>query len=89
MDQLTVQFTAPVLSRDALVLFSAYGFGWGYRAFAVPYEVVHERLGAGGMTDQQIRLAFELGKRRVLEAVESCGKLPYEGQRVSLPAERL
>ncbi|ASW04404.1 hypothetical protein CJU94_40385 (plasmid) [Paraburkholderia aromaticivorans] len=89
MNQLSVQLTPPVLSQDSAVWFSAYGFGWGYRAFALPYEAVRERLGAGDTTDQQIRLAFELGKRRILQAVEPCGEMPYEGQRVSLPAEKL
>jgi hypothetical protein len=71
------------------VWFSAYGFGWGYRAFALPYEAVREHLGAGDLTDQQIRLAFELGKRRILQVVEVCGEMSYEGQRVSLPVDKL
>ena len=47
-----VVITAPILSRDALVWFSAYGFGWGYRAFALPYEAVRRQLGARDESEQ-------------------------------------
>jgi len=54
-----VQFTAPVLCRDSAIWFSAYGFGWGYRAFAIPYDAMRACLGTEDLTDQQVRLAFE------------------------------
>jgi hypothetical protein len=89
MNKPSIQLTSPILSGDAAVWFSAYGFGWGYRAFASPFEAICERLGAADMTDRQIRLAFELGKRRILKAIEPSAETPYEGLRVVLPAGRL
>jgi hypothetical protein len=89
MKQPSIQMTAPLLSEDATVWFSVYGFGWGYRAFALPYETVCSRLGAGDTSDQQIRLAFELSKRLILDAVQRNSGQPYEGEGVSLPAEAL
>jgi hypothetical protein len=81
--------TAPLLSQEAAVWFSVYGFGWGYRAYALPHETVCARLGASDMTEHQIRVAFELGKRRILRAVEPCGSRPYDGARVALAPEAL
>ena len=63
-------FTAPLLSDDSILWFSAYGFGWGYCAFTLPTETVCEKLGAANETPKQLVLAFELGKRRLLQAVE-------------------
>jgi hypothetical protein len=79
-----ILMTLPVLSNDSAVWFSAYGFGWGYRAFAISYEAVCDSLGAADVTDAQIRLAFQLGRRHVLHAVQKYGALPYEGQRIRL-----
>src|SRR5262249_24583540 len=81
--------TAPLLSRDAAVWFSVYGFGWGYRAYALPHETVCACLGASDTTEHQIRLAFELGKRRILRAIEPCVTTPYDGERVALAPEKL
>jgi hypothetical protein len=80
--------TAPILSADATVWFSAYGFGWGYCAFALPAEAVCERLGAANETLKQLMLAFELGKRRVLQAIEQKA-LPSTGERITLSADDL
>ena len=79
MNQPMIWITAPDLSQAATVRFSAYGFGWGYRAFEVSYEAACESLGAGDTTEEQIRLAFQLGK-----PVLRHGSLPYHGQRISL-----
>ncbi|TCK32798.1 hypothetical protein B0G84_8684 [Paraburkholderia sp. BL8N3] len=49
--------------------FSAYGFGWGYAAFALPTDTVLARLGAATTSDKQMTLAFERGKRRIRQAV--------------------
>jgi hypothetical protein len=35
MDTSDIRFTRPVLSGQDTLFFSAYGFGWGYRGFAV------------------------------------------------------
>jgi hypothetical protein len=75
--------TEPIFSADSTVLFSAYGFGWGYCAFALPAEAVCEQLGAANETRRQMLLAFELGKRRILQVVER-QTLPATGERIAL-----
>jgi len=88
VDQPATNLTAPMLCGDSTVLFSAYGFGWGYCAFALPCEVVCEKLGAANSTPRQLLLAFELGKRRLLEAVEAKA-VHGSGRRVPLCATDL
>ena len=83
MDQPRTVITAPLLCADS-VWFSAYGFGWGYRAFALPFEVVCEELGARNETAQQVRLAFELNKRRILRTVQQYGAASPTGERITL-----
>lgn len=80
--------TAPILSTDSAVWFSAYGFGWGYCAFSLPYGAVCEQLGATNESAKQVLLAFELGKRRILKAVEH-KTLPGSGERMMLSAAEL
>lgn len=70
MTEHTAHLTAPMLSADLSVWFSAYGFGWEYCAFSLPSEVVCETLGAANDSLKQLILAFELSKRRLLNAVE-------------------
>jgi hypothetical protein len=84
MDQPRTVITAPILCADSVVWFSAYGFGWGYRAFALPFEVVREELGARNETAQQVRLAFELNKRRILRTVQQYGATSASGERITL-----
>lgn len=87
MKQPRTSLTAPLLSADSTVWFSAYGFGWGYCAFALPAETVCEKLGAANETPKQLMLAFELGKRRLLQVVEQKA-LPGTGERITLsPAD--
>lgn len=64
-----VAISRPILSDDMVVWFSAYGFGWGYRAFALPFEVVCQKFGAASPTPKQVLLAFELGKWRILQLI--------------------
>ncbi|REG50452.1 hypothetical protein B0G80_6884 [Paraburkholderia sp. BL6669N2] len=84
MDQLHTAMTAPILCADSAVWFSAYGFGWGYCAFALPFEVVSEELGARNETVQQVRLAFELNKRRILSTVQQYEAASATGERITL-----
>ena len=84
MDQPRTFITAPILCADSAVWFSAYGFGWGYRAFALPFEVICEELGARDETVQQVRLAFKLNRRRILRAVQQCGAASATGERITL-----
>lgn len=88
MNQPRTYLTAPLLSADSTLWFSAYGFGWGYCAFALPAETVCERLGAANVTQKQLMLAFELGKRRILRAVVHKA-LPRTGERIPLLADDL
>lgn len=80
--------TDPFLCGDSTLWFSAYGFGWGYCAFALPAETVCEKLGAANNTPKQLMLAFELGKRRLLQTVEKKA-LPASGERGMLSAADL
>ena len=84
MDQPRTLITAPIHYADSAVWFSAYAFGWGYRAFALPFEVVCEELGARNETEQQVRLAFELNKHRILRAVQQYRAASATGERVTL-----
>ena len=85
MDPPSTNLTAPILSADSTVWFSAYGFGWGYCAFALPSAAVCEQLGAANETPKQLLLAFKLGKRRLLHAVEAKA-VHSTGERVKLLA---
>jgi hypothetical protein len=83
MDQPSTIITDPILCADS-VWFSAYGFGWGYRAFALPFEVVCEELGARNETLQQVRLAFELNKHRIRRIVQHYAAASATGERITL-----
>ncbi|WP_233828417.1 hypothetical protein [Paraburkholderia sp. ZP32-5] len=84
MTTLSIQMIALTPCDDAAICFSAYAFGWGYRAFRLPHEVVCEQLGARDSSEHQIQLAFQLGKQRVLGAIEQYGLSLYSGERISL-----
>jgi hypothetical protein len=83
MDKQDTRLTAPILSSGPTLWFSAYAFGWGYCAFEVTSDVVCEQLGAADVTSRQLLLAFELGKRRILQAVERKA-FPHTGERIAL-----
>lgn len=87
MDQSITNLTSPTFSSDSTIWFSAYGFGWGYRAFALPAHTVCEKLGAADESAKQLALAFELGKRHILRAIEQIAP-PQTGERIELsPAD--
>ncbi|HEY4801278.1 MAG TPA: hypothetical protein VIH96_01545 [Paraburkholderia sp.] len=86
MDQL-INLTSPNFSPDSTICFSAYGFGWGYRSFALPAHTVREKLGAADESARQLALAFELSKRRILRTIERIAP-PQAGERLELsPAD--
>jgi hypothetical protein len=60
----------PILVDGSTLLFSAFGFGWGYCSFALPVKVICEEFGAANTSARQLALAFELGKQRIQRAVE-------------------
>jgi hypothetical protein len=88
MDQPGANLTVPILTTDSSVWFSAYGFGWGYCAFALPAEVVCEGRGAANETPKQLVLAFELARHRLLKAAAEKA-LPSTGERITLSAADL
>ncbi|WP_260427135.1 hypothetical protein [Burkholderia stagnalis] len=83
MPLLSIYLTAPMASTDSEIWFSAYGFGWGYAAFALPFETLREHLGASDTSHRQCMLAFELNRQRILCAV-ALRAIPLGGQRVTL-----
>src|SRR5258707_4763606 len=69
MNAKLVSLSAPFISADASLWFSAYGFGWGYCAFSIPIEAVCEYPGAAGGPTQQLLVSFLFGKERISEGV--------------------
>ncbi|WP_207002441.1 hypothetical protein [Trinickia mobilis] len=87
MEQPITKLTSPIFTSDSTIWFSAYRFGWGYRAFALPAHTVREKLGAADESTKQLALAFELGKRRIFRAIEQQAP-PQTGERIELsPAD--
>jgi hypothetical protein len=72
----SIALTAPTFSPANGVLFSAYRFGIGYRAFLLSYEAACERLGAHTQDREQVMLAFRLNREKILTAIAA--KLPCE-----------
>jgi hypothetical protein len=54
MNAKLVSLSAPFISRDASLWFSAYGFGWG----------------AADASTKQLMLAFELSRNRISKVVK-------------------
>ena len=84
MNQPSICISAPVSSHRGEIWFSAYGFGWGYRAFAISYDDACESLGASDVTEEQIRLAFQSGEQTLLRAIRHNVSRPAEGKRIRL-----
>ena len=78
MNQPHIHISRPTVLDGQTVFFSASGFGWGYCSFALPVEVICEVLGAANTSAKQLILAFELGKRRILHAVENRAILGHD-----------
>jgi len=87
-NQIDTCLTTPILTADSSIWFSAYRFGWGYCAFALPAELVCEGLGAADQTPKQLVLAFELGKHRLRKAIAG-KRLPGTGERITLSIDDL
>lgn len=79
-----VQVTPPMFIDESEVWFSAYGFSWGYAAYSLPAQTVRAQMGAANGSVKQMTLAFELGKRRIREAVHTSDR-PHAGERKPLP----
>lgn len=85
MEQSAPFLTHPILLANSEVWFSAYGFGWGYRAFTLTSDAVFDVLGASNKTPKQVMLAFELGKRTIVGRKMP----PIAGERIQLHAADL
>lgn len=83
MDTALPNITATMVQNDLAIWFSAYGFGWGYCVFEIRPLIVQAHLGAIDATPKQLLLAFELGKRAVVQAIGN-KRLPANGERVTL-----
>jgi hypothetical protein len=87
MDSSYINLTTPIVF-DSTLWFSAYGFGWGYRAFELRPEVVCQHLGAADDSQKQLLLAFQLGKQRLMGVAER--KMPpSSGERIEITSEDL
>lgn len=89
MNEPLLQMSLPSLHRDCTLCFSVYAFGWGYRALSIACDAVQVQLGARDRSEQQIRLAFELNRRRILKVAEESVLTPYRGEIISVPIESL
>ncbi|WCM18721.1 hypothetical protein NDK50_14900 [Paraburkholderia bryophila] len=83
MDLPVPSLTPPIIQCDGEMWFSAYAFGWGYCAFSMSAETICTELGAANETQNQLLLAFELGKRRLSQAVQEI-QIPSNGERIAL-----
>jgi hypothetical protein len=86
MDMPHMNITAVFFSDDSAMQFSVYGPGWGYRAFSIPSTVICDQLGAANQNPKQLSLAFELGRPRILRAVQRATTPPDSEGRVTLLA---
>lgn len=84
MDVISVKLTQPLVRAESL-WFSAYEFGWGYRAFEIPGEIAKTQLGAADGSAQKLTLAFGLARQTIAKAVESINP-EYRGERIVLRA---
>ncbi|MEX3811264.1 hypothetical protein AB3X96_13505 [Paraburkholderia sp. BR13439] len=88
MDSSYINLTAPVVASQSTLWFSAYGFGWGYRAFELRPEVVCEYLGAADDSQKQLLLAFQLARPR-LAGVAERKMPPSNGERTEITGQDL
>ncbi|RKU04437.1 hypothetical protein C7H84_05860 [Burkholderia sp. Nafp2/4-1b] len=58
-------------------------------SFSLLRETVCARPGARDTSEQQVRLAFELNRQRILRAVGPCWEIPYQGETIPVPFENL
>ncbi|WP_025097858.1 hypothetical protein [Burkholderia sp. A1] len=85
-----LHLTAPIVTGNASIRFSAYAPGWGYAAYALPAETLRLGLGAADASPQQLLLAFELGRQRLLRAIEQrTQRSTPGGKRITLTPDDL
>lgn len=79
---LKLNLSQPVFTDDE-IQFTAFGLGWGFRAYALPAGVVIDRLGAANASKRQLVLAFQVNRQRIAQAVLDADE-PRTGERVIL-----
>lgn len=84
MSESVIRVSEPFMSSGSEVWFTAYGFGWGYRAFSVSIEKRSRSGPPGDDAARHMRAAFRSQRRRIIEAVRSYESVSYEGQRIRL-----
>jgi hypothetical protein len=77
-----LNLSQPVFTDDE-IQFTAFGLGWGFRAYALPAGVVIDRLGAANASKRQLVLAFQVNRQRIAQAVLDADE-PRTGERVIL-----
>jgi hypothetical protein len=77
-----LSLSRPVFANDE-IQFSAYGLGWGFRAYALPAGLVVQSLGAADTSEQQLNLAFQVNRQRITQAVAKANA-PKHGERLIL-----
>ncbi|MEZ2354740.1 hypothetical protein [Caballeronia sp. RCC_10] len=85
MSQPLIKITEPSVRHGCIVQFSAYGFGWGYRAFSVSLaRVCKPPLHALEMTSGEVLAAFVSRRSEVLPAIVQLEVFPDAGQQTWL-----
>ncbi|SPB17700.1 hypothetical protein NOV72_04905 [Caballeronia novacaledonica] len=74
---------SPPVFADNEIQFSAFALGWGFCSYALPFRLVVAQLGASNSSEQQLNLAFQLNRHRILAAVAE-GGMQDPGRRVVL-----
>jgi hypothetical protein len=77
-----VRLSQPVLV-DSEIRFCAYCIGWGFCAYALPISVVRDSLGASDLSDQQLKMAFQVNRHRIARRIVNLGST-YPVKRVVL-----
>ncbi|BCZ80304.1 hypothetical protein [Paraburkholderia terrae] len=80
--QAGLSLSRPVFT-DREIQFSAFGLNWGFCSYAIPVDLAVERLGASDSSGQQLNLAFQINRQRIMQAVIEAGS-PVPGKRVLL-----
>ncbi|MFM0053018.1 hypothetical protein [Caballeronia grimmiae] len=85
MSQPLIKITEPLVRHGCIVEFSAYGFGWGYRAFSISLEgVCKPPLHALEMTNGEVVAAFLSRRSEILRAIVQLEVFPDAGKQTWL-----
>ncbi|WP_321927216.1 hypothetical protein [Burkholderia sp. BCC1998] len=79
MDTSAVRLSAPTVSNDGTIVFTAHRVGEGYGSFAISPAVMCTALGARDQSGPQCQSAFEANRERIASAVARQLPLPDSG----------